>query len=48
VNADIFNLIAQRLKGESPLEATMMATLTNGMASSGYIPDDAAFGNEHL
>lgn len=44
VNAEVFNLIAQRLKRESPLKATMMATLTNGMASSGYIPDDAAFG----
>jgi neutral ceramidase len=44
VNAEVFKLIAQRLKRESPLKATMMATLTNGMASSGYIPDDAAFG----
>lgn len=44
VNAEVFNLIAQRLKRESPLKATIMATLTNGMASSGYIPDDAAFG----
>ena len=44
VNAEVFNLIAQRLKRQSPLKATMMATLTNGMASSGYIPDDAAFG----
>lgn len=44
VNAEVFNLIAQRLKRESPLKATMMVTLTNGMASSGYIPDDAAFG----
>jgi hypothetical protein len=44
VNAEVFNLIAQRLKRESPLKATMMATLTNGMAQSGYIPDDAAYG----
>lgn len=44
VNAEVFNLIAQRLKRESTLKATMMVTLTNGMASSGYIPDDAAFG----
>ncbi len=44
VNAEVFNLVAQRLKRESPLKATMMATLTNGMAQSGYIPDDAAFG----
>ena len=44
VNAEIFNLIAQRLKHESPYTATMMATLTNGMARSGYIPNDAGYG----
>ena len=44
VNGEVFNLIAQRLKKESPYAATMMATLTNGMARSGYIPNDAAFG----
>ena len=44
VNAEVLNLIAQRLKKESPYTATMMATLTNGMARSGYIPNDAAYG----
>jgi hypothetical protein len=44
VNAEVFNLIAQRLKQESPYTRTMMATLTNGSARSGYIPNDAAFG----
>src|SRR5690349_12725741 len=44
VNAEVFNLIAQRLKSESPYTATMMATLTNGMARSGYIPNDTAYG----
>jgi neutral ceramidase len=44
VNAEVFTSIAQRLKSESPLKATMMATLTNGSAPSGYIPNDAAFG----
>jgi neutral ceramidase len=44
VNAEVFNLIAQRLKKESPLARTMMVTLTNGIANSGYIPNDAAFG----
>ena len=44
VNAEVFNLIAQRLKRESPYARTMMATLTNGSASSGYIPNDAAYG----
>ncbi len=44
VNAEVFNLIAQRLKKESPYTRTMMATLTNGSARSGYIPNDAAYG----
>jgi hypothetical protein len=44
VNAEIFSPIAQRLKRESPYKATMMATLTNGSARSGYIPDDASYG----
>jgi neutral ceramidase len=44
VNAEVFNAIAQRFKRESPYKHTMMATLTNGMAPSGYIPNDAAFG----
>jgi hypothetical protein len=45
VNAEVYNEIAQRLKQESPYKRTMMATLTNGMANSGYIPDDASFGH---
>lgn len=44
VNAEVFNLIAQRLKRASPYARTMMATLTNGRADSGYIPNDAAYG----
>jgi len=44
VNAEVFNLIAQRLKNESPYRQTMLATLTNGTARSGYIPNDAAYG----
>ena len=44
VNAEVYNAIAQRLKRESPFEHTMMATLTNGMAQTGYIPTDEAFG----
>lgn len=44
VNAEVFNLIAQRLKSESPYAHTLMATLTNGTARSGYIPNDAAYG----
>ncbi len=43
VDGEVFNLIAQRFKRESPIKNTMMATLTNGMARSGYIPHDAAY-----
>jgi len=44
VNGEVFNLIAQRLKKESPYSRTMMLTITNGVGNSGYIPNDAAFG----
>ncbi|HSG55791.1 MAG TPA: neutral/alkaline non-lysosomal ceramidase N-terminal domain-containing protein [Paracoccaceae bacterium] len=44
VDAEVFNPIAQRFKRESPWRNTMMATLTNGSAPSGYIPHDAAYG----
>lgn len=43
VNAEVFNPIAERLKRESPFARTMLATLTNGSARSGYIPHDAGF-----
>lgn len=43
VNGEVFNPIAQRLKEESSSARTMMVTLTNGAARSGYIPHDAAF-----
>ena len=44
VNGEVFTMIAQRFKREAPYKHTMMTTLTNGMAPSGYIPNDAAFG----
>lgn len=44
INAEVFNLIGQQLKKESPYARTMVVSLTNGMANSGYIPNDAAFG----
>ena len=43
VNAEIYNLISQRLKKQSPLANTMMVTLANGRADSGYVPDDASY-----
>jgi neutral ceramidase len=44
VNAEVFNPIAQRFKARSGSTRTMMATLTNGLAPTGYIPHDEAFG----
>jgi hypothetical protein len=44
VDAEIYSIIAQRFKGQSPLANTFVVTLANGMANSGYIPNDAAFG----
>jgi neutral ceramidase len=44
VNGEVFSPIGQRLKKESRFARTMMVTLTNGMAGTGYIPNDAAFG----
>ena len=44
VNAEVYNLISQRMKKQSPMANTVMVTLANGRANSGYIPNDAAFG----
>lgn len=44
VDGEVYNAIAWRFKDESPFKHTMMATLTNGMARSGYIPSDEAYG----
>lgn len=44
VDGEVFTSIAQRFKNESPFKRTMMTTVTNGFAMSGYIPNDAAFG----
>jgi hypothetical protein len=43
VNAEIYNLISQRMKRQSPMANTVMVTLANGRSPSGYIPDDASF-----
>jgi hypothetical protein len=44
INAEVFNQIAMQLKKESPFSRTMVVSVTNGSANSGYIPNDAAFG----
>ncbi|MGW8315078.1 MAG: neutral/alkaline non-lysosomal ceramidase N-terminal domain-containing protein [Bacteroidales bacterium] len=43
VNAEAYNLIAQRLKEESSQTKTIFTSITNGGANSGYIPSDDAF-----
>ena len=42
VSGEVLTMIHERLKKESPFSRTVMLTHANG--SSGYIPDDAAFG----
>jgi hypothetical protein len=44
VNAELYSAIAQRLKKQSPMANTVMVTLANGRANSGYIPNDASYG----
>jgi neutral ceramidase len=44
VNAEIYSTIARRLKERSPMANTVVVTLANGGANSGYIPNDASFG----
>lgn len=44
VNAELYTAIGLRLKRESPMANTVMVTLANGRAESGYIPNDTAFG----
>jgi neutral ceramidase len=43
-NAEIFNMIAQRFKRESPIGRSIFVSMANGSGNSGYIPNDAAFG----
>ncbi len=43
-NAEIFNLIAQRFKRESPVGRSILVSMANGIGNSGYVPNDAAFG----
>lgn len=45
VNGEVYSEIAMRLKKESPQPNTLMVTLANGAANSGYIYSDAAAKN---
>jgi neutral ceramidase len=44
VSGETYNLIARQFIKESPYAKTMMVTIANGSATTGYIPDDASFG----
>ncbi|SMQ85863.1 Neutral/alkaline non-lysosomal ceramidase, N-terminal [Devosia lucknowensis] len=44
VDGEVYNAIGQRFKNESPFKNTVMSTLTNGRANTGYIYSDAASG----
>ena len=44
VDGEVYSAIGKRLKEQSPMANTVMVTLADGMANSGYIPDDASFG----
>jgi hypothetical protein len=43
VNGEVYSKIALRLKGAAPANKTMMVTLANGGANSGYIYSDDAY-----
>jgi hypothetical protein len=43
VNGEIYSQIAMRLKAESPAAKTIVVTLANGAANSGYIYSDEAY-----
>jgi len=46
VNGEVYNPIATQFIKESPYARTMMVTVANGSATTGYIPDDASFGQQ--
>jgi hypothetical protein len=46
VNAEVYSKISARMRSESPLANTVMVTLANGRANSGYIPDDESYGHQ--
>ena len=44
LNGEAYNVIGQQVKAASPLAKTMFVAVANGVANSGYIPTDDAFG----
>ncbi|MBN1972051.1 MAG: hypothetical protein JW787_00310 [Sedimentisphaerales bacterium] len=45
-SAEIYNMIAQRFKRESPVGRSIFVSMANGSSNTGYIPDDAAYGHQ--
>ena len=45
VNAEIYSRILLHLKSETPMANTVLVTIANGRADSGYIPDDESYGH---
>jgi hypothetical protein len=43
VNGEVYSQIAMRLKAEAPASKTIVVTLANGSANSGYIYSDEAY-----
>ena len=43
VNGEVYSQIGMRLKAEAPASKTLMVTLANGSAGSGYIYSDEAY-----
>jgi hypothetical protein len=44
IDAEVYNIIAQKMKKASPMTNTMMVTIANGKANSGYVISDDAYG----
>jgi hypothetical protein len=45
VDAEIYTRIWQRIKKQSPMANTVLVTIADGRANSGYIPDDESYGH---
>lgn len=44
IDGEVYSAIGMRVKRESPFKHTLLATLTNGSAPTGYIPSEDAWG----
>lgn len=46
INSEVYTRISMRTKNQSPMANTMVVTLANGRADTGYIPDDESYGHQ--